>query len=225
MNDVVEGSHGPGHSMFPPIADYGFLSDCESTALVAPSGNIEWLCLPRSDSPSVFGALLDRGAGSFRFGPADTTVPAARRYLPGTNVLETSWGTKTGWMIVRDLLLIGPWHHEDELSNTHRRAPTDYDADHVLLRLVHCVNGEVQISLDCEPMFDYGRMPAAVVISDGELSRGPRHRARLRCRPPPDHRHAHRFRGRTGDVSHLAEGRGSEVLRAVVERASASEDV
>ena len=92
-------------SAFPPIADYGFLSDCETTALVAPSGNVEWLCLPRMDSPSVFGAILDRDAGGFRLGPADMNVPAARRYLPGTMVLETSWGTPTGWIVVRDLLL------------------------------------------------------------------------------------------------------------------------
>jgi GH15 family glucan-1,4-alpha-glucosidase len=129
-------------------------------ALVAPSGNVEWLCLPRVDSPSVFGALLDRHAGGFRLGPADVMVPAARRYLPGTMILETSWGTPTGWIIVRDLLVIGEWHHEDELSKTHRRAPTDYDADHVLLRTVRCVNGEVQVALDCEPVFDYGRSPA-----------------------------------------------------------------
>ncbi|MDQ1447329.1 MAG: alpha,alpha-trehalase [Actinomycetota bacterium] len=149
-----------GRSPFPPIADYGFISDCESMALVAPSGNIEWMCLPRVDSPSVFGALLDRHAGGFRLGPTDVTVPAARRYLPGTMVLETSWGTATGWLIVRDLLLIGPWHHEKERSRTHQRAPTDYDADHVLLRTVRCVNGEVQVTLDCEPVFDYGRLSA-----------------------------------------------------------------
>lgn len=148
------------HSPFPSIADYGFLSDCEATALVAPSGNVEWLCLPRMDSPSVFAAILDRHGGGFRLGPADITVPAARRYLPGTMVLETSWGTSTGWIIVRDCLLIGPWHHEGELSHTHRRAPTDYDADHVLLRTIRCVNGEVQLTLDCEPVFDYGRIPA-----------------------------------------------------------------
>ncbi|MEA2347560.1 MAG: alpha,alpha-trehalase [Thermoleophilaceae bacterium] len=144
-------------SAFPPIADYAFLSDCETCALVAPSGNVEWLCLPRMDSPSVFGAILDRDAGVFRLAPADVTVPAARRYLPGTMVLETSWGTRGGWAIVRDVLLIGPWHHESDRSNTHRRSPTDYDADHVLLRTVRCVNGEVQINMDCEPVFDYGR--------------------------------------------------------------------
>ncbi len=148
---------GFARSPFPAIADYGFLSDCETTALVAPSGSVEWMCLPRMDSPSVFGSILDRDAGMFRLGPANVHVPTARRYLPGTMVLETTWGTRGGWIIVRDLLLIGPWHHSDDRSNTHRRAPTDYDADHVLLRTVRCVNGEVQLSLDCEPAFDYGR--------------------------------------------------------------------
>jgi alpha,alpha-trehalase len=144
-------------SPFPPIAEYAFLSDCETCALVAPNGTVEWLCLPRFDSPSVFGAILDRDAGGFRLGPDDVEVPAARRYLPGTNVLETSWGTTGGWIIVRDVLLIGPWHHDDDRSHTHRRAPTDYDADHVLLRMIRCVNGEVQVTMDCDPRFDYAR--------------------------------------------------------------------
>jgi len=147
-----------GRSAFPPIGEYAFLSDCETCALVAPNGNVEWLCLPRFDSPSVFGSVLDRDSGMFRLGPADVEVPAARRYLPGTMVLETSWGTRGGWIIVRDVLLIGPWHHERERSRTHRRSPTDYDADHVMIRLIRCVNGEVQVLLDCEPSFDYGQI-------------------------------------------------------------------
>ena len=151
---------GHRRSSFPPIAEYAFLSDCETVALSAPDGAIEWLCLPRVDSPSVFGALLDRDAGSFRLAPDGASVPAARRYLPGTMVMETSWGTGSGWIIVRDVLLIGQWHHQRDRSHTHRRAPTDYDADHVLLRTVRCVNGEVQLVLDCEPKFDYGRDPA-----------------------------------------------------------------
>jgi alpha,alpha-trehalase len=157
MIDAI-GAGGFARSPFPAIADYGFLSDCETTALVAPAGSVEWMCLPRMDSPSIFGALLDRDAGLFRLGPAAVMVPAARRYLPGTMVLETSWGTRGGWIIVRDALLIGPWHHEHDRSRTHRRAPTDYDADHVLIRTVRCVNGEVQLSLACEPAFDYGRV-------------------------------------------------------------------
>src|SRR5688572_1844469 len=107
-----------GRSAFPPIADYAFLSDCEATALLAPSGAVEWMCLPRMDSPSIFGAILDRDAGAFRIGPADATVPAGRRYLPGTMVLETTWMTKTGWLIVRDTLCMGPWHHDDHRSTT-----------------------------------------------------------------------------------------------------------
>jgi GH15 family glucan-1,4-alpha-glucosidase len=151
---------GARASPFPEIADYAFLSDCETCALVAPSGNVEWMCLPRMDSPSVFAAILDRDAGAFRFGPADVMVPAGRRYLPGTMVLETSWETRTGWVIVRDVLCIGPWHHKGERSRTHRRSPTDHDADHVLVRTVKCVQGEVELNLECEPAFDYGGLAA-----------------------------------------------------------------
>lgn len=149
-----------GLPAYPPIADYGFLSDGEVTALVAQNGNIEWMCLPRMDSPSVFGAVLDRGAGRFRLGPAEVAVPAARRYLPDTMVLETSWGVEGGWVIVRDLLLMGPWRDEDPRGRVHQRAPTDYAAEQVLLRTVRCVNGHVQLVLDCEPAFDYGRSRA-----------------------------------------------------------------
>ena len=125
-----------GRSPFPPIADYAFLSDCEINCLIAPSGAVEWMCLPRPDSPSVFSAMLDRGAGAFRLGPYDEMVPAARRYLPGSLMLETTWQTRTGWLIVRDALSMGPWHNVDERSQTHRRSPTDFDAEHCLLRTV-----------------------------------------------------------------------------------------
>jgi GH15 family glucan-1,4-alpha-glucosidase len=173
-----------GGSPFPSIADYAFLSDCETTALVAPSGNVEWMCLPRMDGPSAFGAILDRNAGFFRVGPADTQVPAGRRYLPGTNVLETTWGTKTGWVIVRDVLLIGPWHHDGDRSHTHRRSPTDHDADHVLLRTLRCVNGSVEIVMECEPVLDYGRERVSWEY-DGEgyhaaIARGPHSDVTLR---------------------------------------------
>jgi GH15 family glucan-1,4-alpha-glucosidase len=149
-----------GHSSFPPIADYAFLSDCENSCLIAPSGAVEWMCLPRPDSPSVFGAMLDRAAGNFRLGPYDVAVPTARRYLPGSLMLETTWQTRTGWIIVRDALTMGPWHNRDERSRTHRRTPTDYDAEHVLLRTVKCVSGTVELALRCEPSFDYGREQA-----------------------------------------------------------------
>jgi GH15 family glucan-1,4-alpha-glucosidase len=147
-------------SPFPPIADYAFLSDCEVNCLVAPSGRVEWMCLPRPDSPSVFAAILDRAAGSFRFGPTGVQVPAGRRYLPGTLVLETTWRTRTGWLVVRDALCIGPWYHSQRRSGTHRRPPTDYEAEHILLRTARCVVGAVELGLDCQPVFDYGRTAA-----------------------------------------------------------------
>jgi GH15 family glucan-1,4-alpha-glucosidase len=149
-----------GRSPFPPIAEYAFLSDCEVNALVAPSGAVEWLCLPRPDSPSVFAATLDRAAGSFRLGPADVMVPAGRRYLPGTLVLETTWQTPTGWLIVRDALCVGPWYHERHRSHTYRRSPTDTEAEHILLRTVRCVSGTVELVMRCEPAFDFGRATA-----------------------------------------------------------------
>jgi GH15 family glucan-1,4-alpha-glucosidase len=146
----------PERSSFPPIQDYAFLSDCEVAALVAPSGNVEWLCLPKFDSPSVLSPILDRDAGRFRLGPADVQVPAARRYLPGSMVLETTWKTRTGWLVVRDALCVGPWHHDHERAYRRRRAPDDWEAEHVLLRTARCAQGVVELQLECEPVFDYG---------------------------------------------------------------------
>jgi GH15 family glucan-1,4-alpha-glucosidase len=139
-----------------PIGDFGFLSDGEVSALVSPNGAVEWMCVPRFDAPSVFGRLLGRHAGTFRVAPADVTVPADVRYLPGTMILETSWGTPTGWIIVRDALLIGPWHHPTDRSRTYRRTPNDYEAEHIFLRTIRCASGEVQTTMDCEPVLNYG---------------------------------------------------------------------
>ncbi len=148
------------HGLFPPIADYAFLSDCQFTALVTLSGNVEWMCLPRPDSPSVFGALLDRSAGGFRMGPRDVIVPVGRRYLPGTNILETTWQTRTGWLIVTDFLSIGPWCPTETRSRTYRRAPTDQASEHTLVRIARCMHGTVDVAMDCEPVFDYGQAEA-----------------------------------------------------------------
>ena len=74
--DVEMPQSAAAPSPFTPIANYGFLSNCHTGALVAPDGTVDWLCVPRFDSPSVFGALLDRGAGGFRFGPFGINVPS-----------------------------------------------------------------------------------------------------------------------------------------------------
>jgi alpha,alpha-trehalase len=146
-------------SPFPPIAEYAFLSNCHTGALVAPDGGIGWLCVPRFDSPSVFGTLLDRQAGYFRLGPFGANVPAARHYEPGTNTLVTTWEVRGGWVVVRDALTLGPRRAEDTIT-PHTRPPFDDDADHLLVRTAECIAGRVEIDMVCEPVFDYGREPS-----------------------------------------------------------------
>ena len=149
-------------SGFPPIADYGFLSDCENSCLVAPNGCVEWLCLPRPDSPSVFGALLDRTAGEFRFGPTNTYVPQQRRYLPGTMVLETTWHTPTGWLVVLDFLVVRPVEDAGRRAG-YRRAPSDAAATGTLVRMASCSGGKVEVMANVLPLFEYGATPAGWV--------------------------------------------------------------
>ena len=146
-------------SDFPPIADYGFLSDCENNCLVAPDGSIEWLSLPRPDSPSVFGALLDRTAGSFRFGPVNTLVPDQRRYLPGTMVLETTWHTPTGWLVVKDMFIVRPVSDEGRRAG-YDRVPRVGAGVGTILRTATCISGKVDVVAMCLPMFDYGSTPS-----------------------------------------------------------------
>ncbi|WP_454049799.1 glycoside hydrolase family 15 protein [Cellulomonas sp. Marseille-Q8402] len=143
-------------SPFPPIAEYAFLSDCHTGALVAPDGSVDWLCAPRFDSPSVFGSLLDRGAGYFRFAPYGINVPTSRAYDPGTNVLVTTWHTPSGWLEVRDALTMAPRTGPDD-TTPHTRPPADDDAEHLLVRTATCLDGSVEVELVCEPVFDYGR--------------------------------------------------------------------
>jgi GH15 family glucan-1,4-alpha-glucosidase len=172
QQNVAFAQSGSPPSPFTPIADYGFLSNCHTGALVAPDGTVDWLCVPRFDSPSVFGELLDRGAGGFRFGPFGINVPRARIYEPGTNSLITTWKTPTGWVVVRDALTMGPRREEDTVT-PHTRPPADEDAEHALVRTATCIEGTVEIDLVCEPVFDYGRAPAEWTLdADRHHARG-----------------------------------------------------
>ncbi len=194
-------------SPFPPIADYAFLSNCHTGALVAPDGAIDWLCVPSFDSPSVFGSLLDREAGSFRLGPFGINHPTARVYDPGTNVLVTTWKTPTGWIVVRDALTMGPREHEDEIT-PHTRPPADDDADHMLVRTVECLDGSVEIELICEPVFDYGRAPAEWALVDGGTNAADATRQGADDPPPLRPRARHRGRSRARRVTSSARASG-----------------
>jgi alpha,alpha-trehalase len=155
---------GAEQNRFPPIGSYGFLSDCHTGALVSFEGAVEWLCLPRFDSPSAFAALLDRDAGHFKLAPRGVVVPISRRYKPGTLVIETTWVTPTGWVVIHDALTIGEWAAVGEPGS---RPQTEHESDHSLLRLMTCVDGEVEMELECLPRFAYGAEVAS--WSGGEL--------------------------------------------------------
>jgi GH15 family glucan-1,4-alpha-glucosidase len=158
---------------FPPIGSYGFLSDCHTAALVSYSGAVEWLCLPRFDSPSIFAALLDRGAGRWTLRPRGIEVPISRRYDPGTLVLETTWVTDTGWAVVKDALTIAEWASSGATSGGDERPDTGHESDRSLLRTVTCIDGEVEFEMECSPRFAYGLDDAA--WTGGELGEARAH--------------------------------------------------
>jgi alpha,alpha-trehalase len=146
-----------GPSAWTPIHDLAFLSDQHTSMLIAPSGAVEWFCVPRFDSPSVFGALLDHGAGAFRLGPRGILVPNSRQYVPGTMVLETTWHTRGGWLRVLDFMVMARWHHNESRAAEHRRTPTDRDSGHMFLRIVECFGGRVEVEMYCEPRPNFAR--------------------------------------------------------------------
>ena len=192
-------------SPFPAIADYAFLSDCHTGALVAPDGTVEWLCPPRFDSPSVFAAVLDRSAGGWRFGPSNMGKPVGRRYEPGTNIVETTWMTPTGWMIVRDALIVGRWRvagidqevgpHAPSLRlrrpprpRPHRALRPRLRPDRAGLRAGLRLRPAARQLDAARPRAGRRRRHRRRDDPAPALRRQPRHRGRHRPRPPPPRR-------------------------------------
>jgi alpha,alpha-trehalase len=131
----------PHDGPYPPIADYALIGDCHGGALVSRDGSIDWCAFHRFVANPVFARILDweRG-GHFRIAPRDDYL-VSRRYLPGTNVLETRFETETGAITLTDCLPVGTAGGHPE---------------HRLLRLVRCVLGEVPVRVEFAPRFDYG---------------------------------------------------------------------
>jgi GH15 family glucan-1,4-alpha-glucosidase len=129
------------------ISDYAFLSDCSSAALVDRQGSIDWWCVPRFDSPSVFGRLLDPGAGHWTVQPT-AEFTCEREYVGGSLVLRTVFRTTTGAVAVTDALALaaGARGHDIGLGSPH-----------VLLRRIEGVSGSVAMCSELVPRMEYGR--------------------------------------------------------------------
>ncbi|HJW99847.1 MAG TPA: glycoside hydrolase family 15 protein [Terriglobales bacterium] len=135
-----------GSDVAPQIGDYGVIGDCRSAALISKQGSLDWLCWPWFDSPSVFAAILDVEKGGFwRISPA-TEYCTTRRYLPGTNVLETEFQTATGTLRLTDCMPVYDCAYE--------RAHMVGDRE--ILRVVECVSGHLQLDAIFCPAPKYG---------------------------------------------------------------------
>ncbi|GAB4348700.1 MAG: glycoside hydrolase family 15 protein [Immundisolibacter sp.] len=143
----VSTDHGPdpGHASCPAIGDYAIIGDCRSAALISRAGSIDWLCWPRFDSPSLFAALLDAGKGGhFAINPAGAFT-ATRRYAGDTNILETTFRTGRGVVQVVDFMPVTSEHGKRER----------FWPNHQILRIVECLEGEVEIEVHCAPRPQY----------------------------------------------------------------------
>ncbi|MGH3561434.1 MAG: glycoside hydrolase family 15 protein, partial [Mycobacterium sp.] len=161
-----------------PIADYALLSDRHTAALVSRSGSVDWLCLPRFDSPSVFARLLDAHAGSFAVRPTDQGAQITRRYLDGTMVLETTFTTATGTLVLRDALATGATSDPHQLGAA---------APRMLVRSLTCIAGEVEVGVEFTPRPEYGVVtPLVSAVDGGILARGGADVLLLCCPNPLD---------------------------------------
>jgi GH15 family glucan-1,4-alpha-glucosidase len=136
------------NASYPPIDDYALIGDCRSAGLVSRGGSLDWLCLPRFDSPSIFAALLDaENGGRFLVRPIGK-FRTERRYLANTNVLETVFRTPTGACVLRDLMSVS--------SEEDKRAYLT--PEHEVLRELEGLEGEVEVEILYDPRPDYGRV-------------------------------------------------------------------
>ncbi len=134
------------HRASPRIQDYAAIGDGRSIALISRDGSVDWLCWPRFDSPSLFGALLDPRAGFWRLAPV-APFRTRRRYIDDTNVLETRMETDTGTVVLTDLMPVA-----SEPDKRRLVLP-----EHEILRVAQCVQGEVELEMVFVPRPDYGR--------------------------------------------------------------------
>ncbi|GMA75534.1 hypothetical protein GCM10025880_19510 [Methylorubrum aminovorans] len=133
-----------------PIADYAVIGDTCTTALIARDGSLDWLCWPRHDSPAVFLALLDSERGGACRLVLEDLRETTRRYLPGTNILETTFVTATGRAVLTDFMPLHP------LETVPEEGP-DGRAQGQVMRRLACVSGRIAGHWNVSPSFDYAR--------------------------------------------------------------------
>jgi GH15 family glucan-1,4-alpha-glucosidase len=128
---------------YPPISDYALIGDCHAAALVARDGSIDWCCMPRIDSGSSFGRLLDRERGGFcSVAPVEPDGPPSREYADDSMVLRTTLTSAEGQALLTDLFVVDP------------RSPGRSRGQ--LLRIVDGLRGTVDLDVRISPRFDYG---------------------------------------------------------------------
>jgi len=194
---------------YPPIAEHGLIGDLQTAALVTTAGSIDWFCCPRFDSPSVFGALLDRRQGGhFQIAPTEDGYTSKQLYLPDTAVLVTRFLTTSGVLELLDFML-----------PTGRQA-TD---NHRLVRLMRCVRGHITMRADIDPRFDYGRQPHETHLTEhGGVFVSPDLSLTLHTvRDPGDERLAQVSIGEGGEVRVDFEMRAGDQRGVVIESAAA----
>src|SRR3954464_12227780 len=144
------------------IEDYALIGDPHTAALVGRDGSIDWLCLPRFDSPAVFARILDPGAGHWQIAPEGADFTAERRYLPGTLVVETTFRTATGSGRVTDAMLFRPGQRGHDVGQ---------GSPHELVRLVEGVEGTVEMTMTLAPRPEYGLVRPLIRMTGDDAAR------------------------------------------------------
>ena len=187
-----------------PIEDYALIGDRGTAALVGRDGSIDWLCLPRFDSPACFAALLgDEDNGRWLLAPADEDVQVPRRYVDDTALLETTFTTKDGEVVLLDVMPTG-----------------DGRAD--VVRRLTCTRGTVRIRHDWVVRTDYGKVRPWVHAGSRRTARRSSSRwpvptssccAGRGCPRGDDGHHSDEFDMTAGDAAHLLHDLGPLVAR------------
>jgi len=165
---------------FWPIEKYGVIGDCRTAALVAPDGSIDWLCLPHFDSPAALCKLLDADHGGYFRVRAQGMCESAMRYLPASNVLQTTFSTDTGEFTTLDfmpirkrrpheqalaaLLALAPTATHSQRAHIERDIGNDVAAAHRIDRIVTCERGEITVDVALKLTPDYARQATRIAL-------------------------------------------------------------